>query len=272
MKKFLFFIILLIVLGGAGFFLGWTQLTVPPGSYGVLRTKTHGLDSTVIQDGDFRWLWYKMIPTNAEVSVFTLLPVRRSFRSSGALSSGQIYAEAAGLNADFSWEISGDLGFKIRPEYLPEMVARENISDDDSLRIIEGNLASRIENLIIQGLRAYTDDEDRLESIVFVHSLPELSSEIERSFPEIENLVITINVLRFPDFALYQSLRALYQEFLAFQNAILSEDIFQEAERRINTRIRLEELAQYGELLTRYPILLEYIALEQQIARSGTVE
>ena len=261
-----------MVLGGAGFFLGWTHLTVPPGSYGVLRTKTHGLDSTVIQDGEFRWLWYKAIPTNSQVSVFTLPPVRRSFRSSGALSSGQIYAEAAGVNADFSWEISGDLAFKIRPEYLPEMVSKENISDDDSLRIIEGNIASRMENLLIQGLRTYADDEGRLESIVFAHSLPELNLEMERLFPEIENLVITINVLRIPDFALYQSLRALYQEFLAFQNTVLSEDIFQEAERRINTRIRLEELAQYGELLTRYPILLEYIALEQQIARTGAVE
>ena len=268
MKKFLFVMILLIILGGAVLFLGWTHLTVPPGSYGVLRTKTHGLDSQVIQDGEFRWLWYKAIPTNSDVSVFTLPPVRRSFRSSGSLSSGQIYAEAAGINVDFSWELSGNLAFNIRPGYLPELVNRENISDDDGLRIVEDNLASRMENQLVQRLRAYADEEGRLESLVFGASIPELNQEIERSFPEIENLVFTINVLRFPDFALYQSLRELYQEFLAFQNAILSEDLLSEAERRIRTRIRLEELAQYGELLTRYPILLEYLSLEQQLGQT----
>ena len=272
MKKFLFFLILLIVLGGAGFFLGWTHLTVPPGSYGVLRTKTHGLDSTVIQDGEFRWLWYKLIPTNAEVSVFTLPPLRSSFRSLGALSSGQIYAEVAGVNADFTWEISGGIGFNLRPEYLPEIVVRENISDDEGLRIVEGNIASRMENLIVQRIRSYADDGERLESLVFMPFLPDLNSEMERLFPEIENLVININVLRLPDLVLYQSLRALYQEYLAFQNAILSEDTLKEAERRINTRIRIEELTQYGELLTMYPILLEYIALEHQLERSNTVE
>ena len=272
MKKFLFFILFLIILGGAGFFLGWAQLTVPPGSYGVMRSKTHGLDSQVIQDGEFRWIWYKLIPTNTEISVFTLSPVRHSFKSSGSLSSGQLYAQSAGIDADFSWEISGEIRFNLRPEFLPEISDRENINDQEDLRIIEENITARIENLLVQRLRVYAEDEERFESIILSSSLPELTAEIERQFPQIENLVCTINVLNYPDFALYQSLRALYQDFLAHQSAILSQDVLREAERRVNTRIRLEELAQYGELLTKFPILLEYIAIEQEFARNNMVE
>jgi hypothetical protein len=38
MKKALFSFIILILLGGAGFFFGWAQMPVPPGSDGVLRS------------------------------------------------------------------------------------------------------------------------------------------------------------------------------------------------------------------------------------------
>ena len=272
MKKFLFFLLFLIILGGTGFFLGWAQLTVHPGSYGVMRSKTHGLDSQVIQDGEFRWLWYKLIPTNVEISVFTLSPVRHMIRSSGSLSSGQIYAQSAGIDADFSWEISGEIRFNIRPEYLPQIAEREIISDNSGLRTVEENITARIENVLLQRLRAYAEDEEKLESIIISGASVELTAEIERLFPEIENLICTINVLRFPDFALYQSLKSLYQEYLAHQSLALSQDILWEAERRVNTRIRLEELALYGELLTRFPILLDYMALEQELSRINIVE
>ncbi|MCL2007987.1 MAG: hypothetical protein FWG77_07865 [Treponema sp.] len=265
MKKFLLFLLFLIILGAAGFFLGWAHLTVPTGSYGVMRSKTHGLDTQVIRDGEFRWLWYKLIPTNVDISVFTISPVRRSFRSTGSLSSGQIYAQSAGINANFTWEVAGEIRFTLRPELLPEIASREDINDDAGLRTAEENIALRIENLLIQRIRAYAEDEQRMESMVMTASLPALTREIESLFPEIENLVCTINVVRFPDFSLYRSLRSLYEDFLSHQSQILSQDLAFEAERRINTRLRLEELAQYGELLTRFPILLEYMALEHEL-------
>ena len=265
MKKFLFILILLIILGGTVFFLGWAQLTVPPGSYGVMRTKTHGLESRTIQDGEFRWFWYKLIPTNAEVSVYTLGPVKRSIRSSGTLPSGQVYATLAGLEAEFSWQISGEFSFSLKPDNLPGFTARESISDDAGLRKAEENLAIRIENLVLQLLKTYAESEDtkKLESIILASSLPELDNEIQRTFPEIENFTCTVQLVRYPDFALYQSAKALYQEYLSQQNAVLSRDITREAERRINSRTRLDELTLYGELLTRYPILIQYLTVEK---------
>jgi hypothetical protein len=263
MKKFFFILFLLLILGGTGFFLGWAQLTVPPGSYGVMRSKTHGLESEVIREGKFRWIWYKMLPTNAKVSVFTISPVKRSIESSGILSSGQVYAAIAGLNADFSWEISGEMSFNLKPECLPELTARENINDDEGLRKTEEILAAKAEALVLERLRRYADNvnSEELESIILMASYPEMNMEIQSLIPEIENLNCTIQFVRIPDYELYQSLRALYQEYLARENAILSLDVAREAERRINTRIRMEELAQYGELLTKYPILIQYLSI-----------
>jgi len=267
MKKLLFVLILLVILGGAVFFLGWAQLTVPPGSYGVMRTKTHGLEDKVISDGEFRWIWYKAIPTNAEVSVFTLSPFKHSIRSSGSLPSGQVYAALAGLEADFSWEISGELSFNLKPDTLPELTARENIKTNEELRKIEENLALKIENLVLQRLSIYAggEDEKKMEALIFGASIPELNSEIQAFFPEIENLICSIRVLRYPDYALYQSVKALYQEYLAQQNVTLRQDIVRDAQNRIETRVRMDELARYGELLTKYPILLQYLSLEKEL-------
>ena len=271
MKKFLFFLFFLIILGGAGFFFGWAQLSVAPGSYGVIRSKTHGLESRIVRDGELRWLWYKLIPTNVEISVYTLQSVKRSIRNSGSLPSGQVYAALAGLDVDFSWEISGDLSFNLNPDLLPGLIARENISNDAELRKVEEKYAEKIETFALQRLKNYADGENekRMEAISLTGSLPELNSEIQSAFPEIENLTCTIQIVRYPDHALYQSLKSLYREYINRQNAALKPDIGREAEKRINMNLRLDELAKYGELLTQYPILLEYLALEKGILPAG---
>ena len=270
MKKFFFVLLLLLILGGTVFILGWAQLTVPPGSYGVMRTKTHGLETRVIRDGEFLWFWYKAIPTNADVSVFTIKPVKRSIKSSGVLSSGDVYAAIAGLNADFSWEISGEISFSLKPECLPEFTAKESINDDQGLRKAEENLAAKIETLVLQRLKDYANNAngEDIDVIAFAASHPEISGEIESLIPEIENLNCTIQFVRIPDYALYKSLYSLYQEYLARQNAVLSIGVAKEAERKINSRIRMEELTQYGELLTKYPILIQYLNIEKGIQNS----
>ena len=272
MKKILFVFFLLIILGGTGFFFGWAQLRVPPGSFGVLRTKTHGLDAQVIREGEFRWIWYKLIPTNAAVLVFTVNPVSRAIRSTGALSSGEVYVSLAGLDAvDFSWEISGEIRFNVRPDMLPDLVRRENLRDNADLRKFEETLTFRIETMVLGRLLAYADSEDNraMEALLLAGSLPELNNQIQRAFPEIENLHCIIRVVRLPDYALYRSVKALHREYLERQNIVLREDILREAQHRIETRLRLGELAQYGDLLTRFPVLLDYLALEKGFPPAG---
>ena len=267
MKKFLFFMIFLIILGGVCFFFGWAQLKVPAGSYGVMRSKTHGMESQVIREGEFRWYWYKLIPTNAEITVFTLETVKYPFRSSGNLASGQIYASLAGLNADFSWDISGNLSFSLKPENLPDLIVKENLLNNDGLRKFEEVLAERIGNFVIHRLNGFAEGENgkSMESIALFGSSAELNNEILNAFPQIENLNCSLSMVHIPDYVLYQSVKALYTEFISQQNSTLRTDTLIEAEKRINTRIRMDELSQYGEILTKYPILIQYLAMEKGI-------
>jgi len=265
MKKFIFFLFFLLALGGTAFFFGWTKLSVAPGSYGVLQSKTHGLETRVIRDGEIQWLWYKLIPNNVQITVYTINTVKHPFRSSGSLKSGELYATLAGIDADFSWDIKGEVSFNIIPDHLPGFTNRENVGDDADLRKAEERLAERIGGLMLQRIIGFIEngDDSKIESLLIGASLPDLENEIYRIFPEIENLNCTIQVSNYPDFALYRSVRSLYQEYLIHQNTLLRPDIAREAESRIEGRLRLDELAKYGELLTKYPILLQYLALEK---------
>jgi hypothetical protein len=263
MKKFFVFLLILIILGGTGFFFGWAQLSVPPGAYGVMRSKTHGVDPRVIRDWEFRWVWYKLIPTNVTTEVFSLNKVSRTITSSGVLPSGGVYASLAGISADFSWEVSGQFSFSLKGEALPSLTASENINADEDLRIYETNLAGQIEAHILDFLLSYSRDSGKMEALLVSGSAPELTESVNRAFPEIEGFSCLIRSTRYPDYLLYRSLRSLYEDYLKEQELSFRNVLPAEAESLARSRQRLDELSKYGELLTRYPVLLQYLALEK---------
>jgi hypothetical protein len=263
MKRFFVILLVLIILGGAGFFFGWAQLPVPPGAYGVMRSKTHGVDPRIIREGEFRWVWYKLIPTNVTTEVFSLNKVSRGIKTSGILPSGDVYTSLAGLSADFSWEISGQFSFNIKGEALPSLVASGNIASGEDLETCENMLADRIEAHILDFLVSYSEDSGKMEAIMVAGSVPELAESVNRAFPEIEGFSCLIRSTRYPDYALYRSLRSLYEDYLKQFEERFRDVLSGEAESRTLTRQRLDELSKYGELLTRYPILLQYMAMEK---------
>jgi hypothetical protein len=266
MRKLFLFFLILIILGGAVFFCGWAQLTVSPGTYGVMRSKTHGIDPRLIREGEFRWVWYKLIPTNVDIPVFSTEPVNRSIQSKGSLPSGNIYADLAGLTADFSYEISVNLSFSVKPDSLPELIVRRNINNQDDLNAFTESLAGDIEAYILKRIRFYLENDRKIEESLSLDVLPQLEKDIKESFSDIENLSCAIHKIRFPDFALYRSVRSIYEDYLERQRSYLQADISRGAELRLSSQFRFDELAKYGELLTKYPVLLQYLALE----RNGT--
>jgi hypothetical protein len=262
MKKIFWICLLLVIMGGAAFFLGWAQLRVPPGSYGVMRSKTHGTDPRIIREGEFRWVWYKLIPTNVAILVFSPNVVNHPIELRGSLPSGDIYAGFAGLDADFSYEIAGTLSFNIRADALPDLAAREGLTDQAGLEALEQRLAGEISLHLSRG---YGDGETGSGELL-EGEIPEwLGREIAAAYPAVENVVCAVRNIRYPDRALYGSLRSLYEAYIEGQHRALAAAAGVQAEQHIAAQIRFDELARYGELLTKYPILLQYLALEKNV-------
>jgi hypothetical protein len=277
MKKFFISLLILLILGGVGFFFGWAQLAVPPGSWGVIRSKTHGLDRNLIQEGEFRWVWYKLIPTNVEILVFSPPWVSRSVLWQGELPSGSVYASLSGLNADFSWEIRAELSFSLKPSSVPALVEERNITSQEDLDRYAGERADEIQAYAQRRLLYHAENGGTGGEFPFFPGssggepgFPRaLEEEIYESFPDIESLSFPVRSARFPDFELYRSARLVYEEYLRRQRDFFSSDVNRAAELRLSSRFRFDELEKYGELLTRYPILLRYLALEEGLPLSG---
>ena len=253
----------LLILGGAIFFLGWPQLSVPPGSYGIIISKTHGVDPLPLRMGEFRWLWYKLIPTNVKIAVFRLDPVSFTINQSSTLPGGDIYAAFAGLRADFSWDLKATASFNICPDKLVYIVEQNNIIDQEGLDSIIQDFALKIEAIILRNIAALEADTHRLEKILSDGQDEQIYSEISYQFPEIRDFTLIIQSVKFPDFALYRKTRLLYEEFLEKQREIIAAGFAGRAESHIASQLHFDELRRYGELLTQFPVLLDYLRMER---------
>jgi hypothetical protein len=260
MKKFFGTLLVLIILAAVGLFFGWAQLGVPPDSYGLIRSKTHGLDTHLVKPGEFRWIWYKLIPTNVTTTVFRLNPVTHAFSASNTLPSGGTYAAFAGIGGDFSWEIRAAFSFSLRPEALIPLVTADNIGTQEELDRHETAIAGQIETSILRRI-------DLLENLLQNGESPELERAIQEQFPDIGHFSLTVQSARFPDFALYRQTKELYEQYNALQKEFLYDDLREKAKSRVESFRRFDELEQYGALLTKYPILLEYLMRENSLPK-----
>ena len=265
MRKVFAWFIVLVVLGGAAFFFGWAQLPVPPGSYGVLRSKTHGVDQEPIREGEVRWVWYKLIPFNATTLIFTPNRVSAAVVARGTLPLAAAYTGRTGISADFSYTIEADLSFAIKSGALPSLALTRGLADQAALEDYEKSLAREIDFFARERLATWAAQEplaDGKEPWGGLRTVSaRLEGEIEDAFAAVENVSFVIRNARMPDFALYDTVRSLYGDYLDRQRELLWTELSGQAEQSIRDRRRFEELEKYGELLTKYPALLQYLEL-----------
>jgi hypothetical protein len=264
MKKFFATLFILIICAALGLFFGWAQRGVPPDAYGIIRSKTHGLDTRLVKAGEFRWLWYMLIPTNAYTSVFYLNPIQHDFSSYNTLPSGGTYASFAGIGENFSWEIRASFSFSLRPESLIALVDENNMGTQENLDSYEDDLAREIDAYILRRINTDGTFYRQIEELLENGENPELEQEIERQFPAITRFSFKIKSAQFPDFTLYQQVKGLYEGYVAMQKELISGELREKARNRIESYHRFDELEQYGALITKYPLLLDYLALENR--------
>jgi hypothetical protein len=227
-----------------------------------MRSKTHGLDRALIRDGEFRWVWYKLIPSNTDIRLYRPLPVERRISHRGTLPSAGVYASFAGIDVDFSYEFAAILSFNIGPESLIPLIEERNIIGQDEFNACADSLAEEIEGFILGRMRHIGEDGEELRLILETGASPKLEEEIRQAFPRAAGLSCRIEAVRFPDFALYSRLRDLYTDYVDSQRDYIARARSGNSARHVDVQFRIDELARYGDLLTRYPVLLEYLKLE----------
>ena len=133
MKKFLACVFILAIFTGIVFYAGWTQFRVKPDTIGVVVSKTSGIDSKPVLNGEFAWHWQFLLPTNATLKTFQIKPVSAQKTVNGTLPSGEAYASIYGAQGLFDYSFTFEILLTLSPEALVQLMQLNKITDDKDL-------------------------------------------------------------------------------------------------------------------------------------------
>ena len=268
---------ILLLLGAAGaiFVAGWIQILLPPATYGVLFSKTGGFDPRVMVPGVFVWRWERVIPNNVTLFLFEVQPQTIETPLSGELPSAEAVAGmlpgAAGA-ADFRYQATVSVTFAVRPDALPALVADEGLTPE------ELNHWTEMKGAVVG--RAALELLQRRAQATALADLATLEAEIldllAARFPELQILDVRFIDLYLPDIEIYERGRQAYLELMdaqyeARRAAVI--DLARERERGLaaqeTRRAALQVLREYGMVLQEYPVLIQFLALQNGAGRDA---
>ena len=228
MKKFLISLFILIIFSAFVFFFGWTQYRVKPGEFGVVISKTNGIDETPIQNGEFSWYWQFLLPTNAILKTFTVEPVFVTKQIKGTLPSGEFYA-SFNQKETFNYSFEFSMSLTVSEQNVITLLKENKITTQNDLSQYISNCADTIAQLAANFyLKKIQDNPNfRLESV----KRDELLREIKfyEDCPLIELMNFSLVSSKVPDFELYDKLKLRF-----FENSI-------ELNTEINSNLQNEE-------------------------------
>lgn len=263
MKKAIVILLLLIILAGTGFGFGYVPLRLEAGSRAVMFTKTSGWHAQPYQAGEFAWAWELLIPTNAILYVFPDEARQVRVESSSLLPSADLYSRFLEGEPSLEDRIDLQVSYRVSAEGLTELAPA---------------------GLRPQGLEDwYADTDDQLEGLVlriitrvienFAESsgslnpadvAEEITEELADRRPEIELLSVVVNELSLSDIELYREGRDIYMAVQEARREALITAAQDLAESQATSDQRLGNLEQYGQLLSDYPVLLDYLEIAAQ--------
>ncbi len=267
MKALIIIPVILLLMAGAVFFAGWIQLLLPAETYGVIFTKTGGLDNKVVYPGVFSWRWERLIPTNLTLYKYNLTTHKLESTFKATLPSAETYSSILPEKPDFSYEITLAAAFRIRPEKLAELTSEEKITPDnleDFLKSRSHELVQKFTEIILK-----SPEGTQGETITASALTEKFEQNIPDFFPELEITDLAALNIKLPDMDLYSRARESYFRMMAAREASQAEiaaRVMAEQEAHYLKQQReienLELLRQYGELLSKYPILIKFLYLK----------
>ncbi|MDR0550980.1 MAG: hypothetical protein LBG72_03055 [Spirochaetaceae bacterium] len=260
MKKIIIIILILAAAGAAVFFLGWAEFAVPPGQCGVLRSKSHGLYPNALVNGGRTWLWYKLIPANAKTSVFSITPCAQSFQIEGELPQAAVYMAFTGVEGRFAYGVRVTLDWALKTESLPQIVLENNIWTPEELDAYLDRVQAQIKVLITERVRDVRETR-LLTALGSEEDIRAWRQILEEAFDFLQWRGIALSLDKEPDFEHYEAAKALYAVYIQDMSERLSGGTAALAGGRVASQFKLDELAKYGELFTKYPVLIDFLKI-----------
>ena len=251
--------LILLAFAGFVFYMGWIQVKIPEGKYALVYTKTGGYDRYLLSPGQFIWRWENLFPENMTLHFIEL----KSRSAAGSLSlnlpSGDMYAEFIdrpdAFESAFSWLVT----YRLKENSFVSRVREGSFSidsmdseysryEEDVQRMVSGFLKDKSLEVPMDPQAA----ADRIASSVNAMDTPF----------ELESLRFTD--ISTPDMELYENTRAIFMEHLKQLNLIERQAEQSAAVRESDREQKMNLLREYGEVFSKYPVLLDYYGLDRE--------
>lgn len=261
MKTFRRILTFLIFLAAAGaiFYFGWIQYRIDMDTCGVMISKTSGVYKKPIEPGVFAWRWEPLIPGNAKIRVFSLSPKSFTKVSEGFLPSANIYSLQIKSAPDFSYKFEYEMSLRFKPTGIVQAVKKTNVSTDEELNLQLDSYAELMSTMVTEYILDKSEKEGKLTALEAWNFDYEsvLKEPAEQAGIEIVNFKILSS--KIPDFELYGIAR---QSFMKYREAVekaLAGEAAKEARAVSEDSRNIQKLEKMGELLRRYPELVDVI-------------
>jgi hypothetical protein len=260
MKKFVVTLIILLILAGTGFGFGYVPLRLDPGTTAVLFSKTSGWGSEPYEAGTFAWAWQLLIPTNATLYVFDESSRDVRVETSTLLPSAELYAAYLADEPQMTQRFRGTVRYRIGASAIARL-APEGLRPDGVDRWYE-DMDTRVTSLTIRLVAQAIEDADA--NLTAEELTATITSGIEEAIPEISLNSVVVRELTLPDVELYRLGR---ESYTAVQEARMAALVAAEQELAVvqaTTDQQFLTFERYGQILTEYPVLLEYLEIAAQ--------
>lgn len=252
-------VLILFAAGGFVFYLGWIQFRIAPDSCGVLVSKTSGIQEKPVEPGNFAWRWEPVLPTNAELRIFSLSPYAVSKNVCGQLPSASFYSLQLKNTPDFSYSFDFDIVLRYTPEGIVSSVKKYNAKTqqelEEKLDKIASDFAFIAAQAVISGAQTDSDFSTLSARVMDFSSILADSA----SSNEIEILDFKLKSVSLPDMKLYAFAKKAFADYSSQVNQALAAQAAKDAAEIASDNRNIQRLEKMGELLKKYPELVEII-------------
>ena len=255
MKKFIFWLFFLIIIAGVVGYFGWIR--VPENNVALGFSTITGYDTAFMESGKLNWRWQKLVPKCYTLKMYQLETQSADVSVSQTLPSGELYASEMTGKPDFSFAVKYAVTYKIKEDSLYGMATSGDLGDGglaafyaDVKEKIQNAAASLLGEEMSKAMAGSTFSQKALGDGVKARIGEQLSDIEIISFDTVE--------AKFPDIELYKTAKAKYLENQEKKQEMAAQQEKETTDFNAKIDQRIELLKKYGELLTQYPILIEY--------------
>jgi hypothetical protein len=208
MKKSNICLLIILIFSGFVFWKGWTSLRVKPEKFGIVISKTNGINEKPVVNGEFAWNWQFLLPTNAELKLFSIEPVSVTQTITGNLPSGELYTKYLDSSYRFDYRFTIDVSLTLSPEAVIELIKLNQITNEEDLKTYLTNAGKTVAQFTADYyLKKMQENPNfRPESVKREDILR--SIQVYKDFPLVEVFMLSVTEAVVPDYEMYNKLKS----------------------------------------------------------------